>query len=293
MLSNLCQQLHKQLLQEAERCASLEVELLEQQAQQLQALTEREQSICLQCMETAADSVQTLQHILKQLQQVWQETLGEGQAAAVRTSLDGGTDLSSLTDTAVARQHCWMQGAMAAMLTDLRMIAADAAARAQLVAARQEVAIQSDAPVQPDWLCFLARLPELSVTHALHPKAVAEAIVRIYLRALHQQGERWQQEQLIRQRPAGLEQQLAGGGSTLLDVMMEHYSQQQREQLRGSSLLTYDAALWKDPEVRADRRWGGRGWRRGEAGRGRGESCCPVALLQHFWLLCCTSGCSK
>eukprot|EP00775_Hariotina_reticulata_P013679 gene13679-13801_t len=250
MLSTLCQKLHQQLLQEAERCASMEVELLQHQAQQLQALTEREQSFSQQCMETVADSVQILQHMLAQLQEVWQEGSGGGQAAAAAdtTALNGGSDLPGLTDTVAGKQHGWMQGAMAAMLKDLRGMAAEAEARAQLFAARQDVAVQSDAPVQPEWLCFLARLPGLSVTHALHPKAVAEATVRIYLRALHQQGERWQQEQHIRQGPAGLVQQLGGGSSTLLDVMMEHYSQQQREQQRSSALLTYDAALWKDPE---------------------------------------------
>jgi len=213
-MSGLRQQLHKQLLQEVERCASLEVELLQQQAEQLQALTEGEQSICLECMGTAADAIQTLKLILTQLQQVWQEHLELEQAAPDTTEVDPRTG----PDTAVARQRGWMAGSMAAMLTELQVIASDAVARAQLVAARQDVAIQSDAPCS---LTGSASWPALlsCQSHKLcNPKLWQRPLSGFTCGPCISRG-RWQQELRIRQGPAGLEQQLAGGSSTLLDVI--------------------------------------------------------------------------
>ncbi|WIA29156.1 hypothetical protein OEZ86_011667 [Tetradesmus obliquus] len=141
--------------------------------------------------------------------------------------------------------------------------AAEASAALQQVLAdlRQEVAVQSDETQQTEWLHYVTSIQAGGTTHMLHEKAVAEAIVRIYIRALHQLEATWVHELQQRQgRPsssraagsAGLDATAAaaagpgGGVGTLFEAMMGHYSQQQHSQQRAWQV--YDASLWKDPQ---------------------------------------------
>lgn len=163
-----------------------------------------------------------------------------------------------------ARKHSgWLHTAVSTMIGNLQTVAAEAVARAELIASRQEVAVQSDETQQTEWLHYVTSIQAGGTTHMLHEKAVAEAIVRIYIRALHQLEATWVHELQQRQgRPsssraagsAGLDATAAaaagpgGGVGTLFEAMMGHYSQQQHSQQRAWQV--YDASLWKDPQVR-------------------------------------------
>jgi hypothetical protein len=338
MLSYFSNQLRKQLLQQTERSAQLELQLLQQEAQQLKLMHQQEDAATRQCMAAAAEASAALQQVLADLRQVMSgedppgveaaaaaaaaadtevaagvedsnrgeraegTTVGEATAAAAGvmesrpTDSRGGINKTSQVasssgagsgaysnweagvGTAAAgpeQQHAagckrsgWLQTAVSTMIGNLQTVTADAVARAELIAARQEVAVQSDETQQIDWLRYVASFPVGGIAHQLHEKAVAEAIVRIYIRALHQLEACWVQEQQQRQgrpnssRPvgsAGLDAAAvaaaaaagAGAGvSTLFEAMMGHYSQQQQQHGQQKALQVYNASLWKDPQVR-------------------------------------------
>ncbi|KAF6266601.1 hypothetical protein COO60DRAFT_5507 [Scenedesmus sp. NREL 46B-D3] len=153
------------------------------------------------------------------------------------------------------------------MIGNLRIVAAEAVARAEVIAARQEVAVQSDDTQQMEWLQYVTSVPAVSTARQLHEKAVAETIVRIFIRALHQLEASWAHGLQQRQeRPnssravgsAGLDPAavaaaaaagLGGVVSTLFEAMMGHYSQQQQQQHgQQRAVQVYDASLWRDPQ---------------------------------------------
>lgn len=162
-------------------------------------------------------------------------------------------------------QSSWLHKAVGTMIRNLQHVAAAAAARAELIAARQDVAVQSDEPLQAEWMRYIAAVSgSAAATNALHQKAIAEAIVRIYVRGLHQLEATWAHELQQRQgRPgsrmsgyaagdgAGLASGGPGGGvSSLFETMMAHYTQQQHGQHgQRQAWQMYDASLWKDPQV--------------------------------------------
>jgi hypothetical protein len=337
VLSYFSNQLRKQLLQQTERSAQLELQLLQQEAQQLKAMQQQEDAATRQCMAAAAEASAALQQVLADLRQVMSgedtPTSGVTAAAAAAASSESGTlkgsrDIksaeqqqvpaaapscsagstnpaidsiqgSSITSGALSSAHIddalggcntdgsaaagdavekqqhdaagrkrsgWLHTAVSTMIGNLQTVAAEAVARAELIAARQEVAVQSDETQQTDWLRYVTSIQAGSITHMLHEKAVAEPIVRIYIRALHQLEASWVHELQQRQgRPsssravgsAGLDAAAAavaaaagpgGGVVSLFEAMMGHYSQQQHGQQR--TWQVYDASLWKDPQVR-------------------------------------------
>jgi hypothetical protein len=328
VLSYFSNQLRKQLLQQTERSAQLELQLLQQEAQQLKLMHQQEDAATRQFMAAAAEASAALQQVLADLRQVMSgeeppgsEAAAEKEAAA-RTAdssrvelADSSTNVEAEAYTTSAGVHsrhvdgggatsksshvgcCWHSGASSStssnweagvgsaaagpgeqhaagrkrsgwlhtavntMIGNLHSVAADALARAELIAARQEVAVQSDDTQQMDWLRYVTSVPAGAITHQLHEKAVAEAIMRIYIRGLHQLEASWLHELQQRQgrpnssRPvgsAGLDPAaaagVAGGVSTLFEAMVGHYSQQQQHG-QHKAWQVYDASLWKDPQV--------------------------------------------
>jgi hypothetical protein len=326
VLSYFSNQLRKQLLQQTERSAQLELQLLQQEAQQLKLMHQQEDAATRQCMAAAAEASAALQQVLADLRQVMsgedppsieaaakkeaaagsadsssQEVVEGGSSAEAAAAgsgvgvlhsrrvddcgvvsssshMDSSSDASSSISSnweagvgsaaagpkeqqAAGRKRAgWLHTAVNTMIGNLHSVAADALARAELIAARQEVAVQSDETQQMDWLRFVTSVPAGAITHQLHEKAVAEAIVRIYIRGLHQLEASWVHELQQRQgrpnssRPvgsAGLDPAAAGVGggvSTLFEAMVGHYSQQQQHG-QHKAWQVYDASLWKDPQV--------------------------------------------
>jgi hypothetical protein len=327
VLSYFSNQLRKQLLQQTERSAQLELQLLQQEAQQIKAMHQQEDAATRQCMAAAAEASAALQQVLADLRQVMSgedapssntdaaepaagasgsygvhdgsnnaETAADAAAAAgsgspandsnltvsstigAASTSDSSSEVNSWSittsapaesaeqqqqqqqDAAGRKRTGWLHTAVSTMIGNLQTVAAEAVARAELIAARQEVAVQSDETQQNEWLRYVTSIPAAGNTHTLHEKAVAEAIVRIYIRALHQLEAAWTHELQQRQgRPssshalgsAGLDAAAAaagpgGGAGTLFEAMMGHYSQQQGQQ---RAWQVYDASLWKDPQV--------------------------------------------
>lgn len=240
MLSWFATQLRKKLLQQTEHSRQLEVQLLQQEADHMQKLLQQEQATSQQCMAAAVEAQLALQHFHSELLQA---ISGEQPSS----NSQGGSEKS------------WPRTALAIMISNLQNAAARELMRAQQFAARQDIAVQSD-QLSSDWLHHVKSLPESVVMHALHHKAIAEAIVRIYIRALQQIELAWSQQQrqgrpgsgrhTVAAVTAGIISASAGAGAdscTYFDCMMAHYSQQQ--QGRQVSVQTYDASLWKDPQV--------------------------------------------
>ncbi|WIA09082.1 hypothetical protein OEZ85_008495 [Tetradesmus obliquus] len=265
VLSYFSNQLRKQLLQQTERSAKLELQLLEQEAQQLKVMQQQEEAATRQCMAAAADASAALQQVLADLRQVMsgedapgsndtataaaaaaaaaassaygahEGSSSEGAAAQMQNDDDAascsagatsaGSDstvVSSITAGATSTANAdsaqrgwnidgreapdsveqkqgvagrkrsgWLHTAVSTMIGDLQTVAAEAVARAELIASRQEVAVQSDETQQTEWLHYVTSIHAGGITHMLHEKAVAEAIVRIYIRALHQLEATW------------------------------------------------------------------------------------------------------
>jgi hypothetical protein len=314
VLSYFSNQLRKQLLQQTERSAQLELQLLQQEAQQLKLMHQQEDAATRQCMAAAAAASAALQQVLADLRQVMsgEDTPGDESTAAAESvhssrgeavagiaedaaaaasaavcnsgQVDGCGVLSSCVansstssnyeagvgstaagpgeqQAAGRKRSNWLHTAVNTMIGNLHSAAADALARAELIASRQEIAVQSDETQQMDWLRFVTSAPASAITHQLHEKAVAEAIVRIYIRGLHQLEASWVHELQQRQgrpnssRPvgsAGLDPAaggVGGGVSTLFEAMVGHYSQQQQQHGQHKAWQVYDASLWKDPQV--------------------------------------------
>ena len=147
-------------------------------------------------------------------------------------------------------------------------------------AARQDKEMQSDAPLQYEWLEFIQELPPGPPAHVMNHKAVVEAVVRIYIRGLHEV-----EEQLCGMKSEGdysdgatgagfgtarvglLAAMATAGGSssTLFDVLMAHYASSQSrssghhlQQHSGGSTCSsrnataavagYQASFWQDQQ---------------------------------------------
>lgn len=259
--------LQHQVQQQEVQIARLEVQLLQQEAEHLQQLHSSEAAASGQCLAAAGEAVQALQAALRDLQQAL-----DGPAAAAAAADESASQLGSSSAGATSGETTssndsgqdagqqqqpqpkrWLREAAAEVLSGMQLVVERTQARAALVAARQNVGVQSDEALQSEaqWLAFLRSLPDAAVAQPLHLKAASEAILRIYMRGLSQL-----------EGPGtglgGLQRQLGGvlgpgGGAavTVFDLLMAHYTPPAQQQQGQGRLLTrpYSAALWRDPQV--------------------------------------------
>lgn len=246
MLSWFSNKLRKQLLQQTEKTTELEVQLLQQEADHVQQLIQQEQTVDQKCMTAASEARQAMSQVLSLLRQVSEGGHNDDYRHAIGDTGD---------------MYQWLHDGIKKVTSSLQTIAEREVARADQIAARRSVAVQSDQPVAIDWLRHVTSLPTSAVAQTLHDKAIAEAIVRIYIRALHQFEAAWVIEQQQRQcRPGSSRGSVpgavsvsgsgqSGDSSTLFDCMMGHYSQQQQQHNRQVQIQAHDASLWRDPQV--------------------------------------------
>jgi hypothetical protein len=87
---------------------------------------------------------------------------------------------------AVARGTLKLASLASSLMSKVQHLAKAHAIQEERKAARQDQEVQSDAPVQHEWLKFIQQLPLGPPAHVMNHKAVVEAIVRIYIRGLHE-----------------------------------------------------------------------------------------------------------
>ncbi len=284
-VSALCafsDRLRRLLLKQTERSAALEVQLLRAQEGELARAGRLQQEIAATAEEQQGQQLEILEGLLATLRQLRSaHDFGQGNgdggeedaAAAARTdSGNGGTD--GADGGSSSEQPASPIGKAAGqVLAALRSVAAQRAAHQQLVAARREKAVQSDDPVQGEWLAFVGDVCGRSAVRdgapprdGLQLRACLEAVVRVYHRALHEfeaaVAEREGQLCTAAARQQAAAAATAGQGvapgqrrrrpdagageaapaSCLFDVLVAHYSQ---DGLGAGG----DHSLWRDPEV--------------------------------------------
>lgn len=267
-----------QLQQQVELVAGLEVQLLQQQVVHLEELQASEQAVSGQCLSAAAEAVQVMQAALQDLHQAlegpkddttpMQDSTTTAEACYSSGTLSGDrVDSTGAADGTAGqpqqqeliqlqgRPKRWLSRAAAEMLGNMQVMLDQLQARAQLIAARQHVGVQSDEAMQSQWLCFIRGLPDAAVPQPLHIKAASEAVLRIYMRGLSQLEAQSQQQR--QQAPGAAAGPGGSGGSvlTVFDLLMAHYtppSALQQQHHGRLSVQPYSAALWKDPQVCAE-----------------------------------------
>lgn len=250
--------------------------MLQQEVAHLQQLQAAEQTVSGQCMGAAAEAMAALQAALQDLQQAMAGPAQDSDAVATAAGCvsEGGADsmqqglehsasrnsssngaarsgqvaahIEQLEQEQQQQPKKWLSSTIAQMLCNMQTLVDEAQARAHLIAARQNVGVQSDEALPSQWLAFLRSLPDAVVAQPLHLKAASEAILRLYMRGLQQ----------LESTPSLQRQQGWGSGGvgraalTVFDLLMAHYTLPAQQQPGRLSVQPYSAALWKDPQVR-------------------------------------------
>lgn len=219
-----------------------------------------------QCLETTAEAVTALQEALQDLHVAalqgpqGQDDSSDASVASTTTTTSSSSSAScQLQGQPQGQLLRWLPRVAAQMVSSMQTVADQVQARAQLVAMRQDVGVQSDEAVQSQWLWFIRQLPDAVVSQPLHLKAASEAVIRVYVRGLshleaQQQTLSQQHQQHQRQHGFGLTAVDGGNMLTVFDLLMAHYippSQQiqQPAQHKKLAVQPYSAALWADPQV--------------------------------------------
>jgi len=279
-LCSFSERLRRLLIKQTERSAALEVQLLHAQESEL-VRSQRQQKEIAEAVELdQREQLEALRGLLDALRRLRAEVDGgddnqeEGAGGGGETAASNQqhaepptADQSSLVTTRPSTGKSALAQAASHVLTTLRSLAQQQAAQQQLIAARRDKAIQSDDPVQGEWVEFVHALgapgagaPKLVAL--LQLKACSEAVVRIYHRALREVEEsvvaKEARLQMVArqplhggQQPVGSSTSCVGGSSSsseegpvscLFDVLVAHYAQ---DGLSAGG----DSASWRDPDV--------------------------------------------